>query len=110
MASGAVPVDTQDLRDAVTVEGVRAHQAAFQAIADANGGVRNSGSSGYDDSADYVADEMLAAGYDVTIQEFDFPFFQETDTGRVGADRSGSDGVSVFRRGRVCHDGLFGQR
>ena len=37
-ASAAVRIDTSELRDAVTVDGVRQHQAAFQAIADENGG------------------------------------------------------------------------
>ncbi len=77
IADAATPVDTQDLRDAVTVEGVRAHQAAFQGFADANDGTRASGTPGYDESAAYVADQMLAAGYDVTVQPFDFPFFEE---------------------------------
>ncbi len=38
--------DTTMLREAVTLEGVRAHQEAFQAIADANGGIRTSGAVG----------------------------------------------------------------
>ena len=46
LVSSAVKVDTSDLRDAVTVEGVRLHQAAFQDIADDNGGTRVSGSTG----------------------------------------------------------------
>ena len=61
------------------MEGVRVHQAAFQDAADTNGGIRTSGFPGYDASATYVAYEMEAAGYDVTIQEFDFPFFQELE-------------------------------
>jgi Zn-dependent M28 family amino/carboxypeptidase len=79
IASAAVKVDTSALREAVTVDGVRQHQAAFQAIADANGGNRASGSPGYDASANYVADQMEAAGYNVTIQPFEFPFFQELE-------------------------------
>jgi Zn-dependent M28 family amino/carboxypeptidase len=75
-AFGGVPVDTEELREAVTVEGVRAHQEAFQAIADAHGGTRVASSPGYDESVAYVAGEMLAAGYHVTIQPFGFPFFQ----------------------------------
>jgi hypothetical protein len=43
------------LLECVTLEGVREHQAAFQAIADANGGTRLSGTSGYDESVEYVA-------------------------------------------------------
>ena len=73
----AVKVDTTDLRNAVTVDGVNAHRSAFQTIADANGGTRAAGTPGYDASADYVAATMLAAGYDVIVQGFNFPFFQE---------------------------------
>ncbi len=76
---GAVKVDTSALRDAVTVDGVRAHQAAFQMHADANGGTREASSPGYFASVDYVANAMQTAGYDVTVQEFDFPFFQELE-------------------------------
>lgn len=60
------------LQECVTVEGVREHQAAFQAIADANNGIRTSGTSGYNASIDYVVDRMLAAGYNVTVQPFEF--------------------------------------
>jgi aminopeptidase Y len=63
------------LLECVDVEGVREHQAALQAIADANGGIRTSGTPGYDASVDYVVDRMEAAGYDVTVQEFDFQTF-----------------------------------
>lgn len=65
----------QKLQACVTLEGVRAHQAAFQAIADANGGTRVSGSPGYDESADYVANLLSAAGYAVELQEFQFQTF-----------------------------------
>jgi Zn-dependent M28 family amino/carboxypeptidase len=77
LVSSAVRVDTTELLAAVTVDGVRMHQAEFQDIADANGGTRVSGSPGYDASADYVAFEMLDAGYQVTKQSFDYAFFQE---------------------------------
>lgn len=63
------------LLQCVTLEGVREHQAAFQAIADANNGIRTSGTTGYDESAEYVAERMSAAGYNVTIQEFQFQTF-----------------------------------
>ena len=64
--------ETQGFRKAVTLEGIREHQAAFQEIADANDGVRLAGTSGYDESAEYVYDLMVAAGYNVTVQEFQF--------------------------------------
>lgn len=63
------------LLECVTLDGVRAHQAAFQAIADENGGTRVSGTSGYDDSVAYAADVLEAAGYDVTLQPFQFLTF-----------------------------------
>ncbi len=62
------------LQECVTVEGVREHQAAFQAIADANGGTRAAGFDGYDDSVDYVADTLEAAGYAVELDPFEFTF------------------------------------
>ncbi len=65
------------LLECVDLGGVREHQAAFQAIADANGGTRASGTEGYDESAAYVAERIEAAGYVVTIQPFDFVRFTE---------------------------------
>ena len=47
------------------------HLAALQAIADANGGTRASGTPGYDESADYVADLLEEAGFIVERQEFE---------------------------------------
>ncbi|PPI83161.1 aminopeptidase [Marinobacter maroccanus] len=73
----AKSVDTYTLREAVTLDGVRSHQAAFQQAADENGGTREASSPGYQASVDYVVDRMTSAGYDVTIQEFDYPFFEE---------------------------------
>ncbi len=68
---------SEQLRRAVTLSGVRAHQAKLQSFADANGGTRTSGTPGYDASAQYVFDTLSAAGYKPTYQEFQFPFFQE---------------------------------
>jgi hypothetical protein len=68
--------DTHEkLLECVTLEGVREHQAAFQAIADANGGARVAGSSGYNASVQYVVEKMTAAGYNVTLHEFPFISF-----------------------------------
>ena len=52
---------------------------AFQDIADANPGPdghasRNSGEPGYLASAQYVMDKMKAAGYDVQLQTYKFPY------------------------------------
>ena len=55
---------------------VREHQAAFQAIANANGGNRFSGTAGYNASAAYVAGKLRAAGYSVTVQSFNYLAFE----------------------------------
>lgn len=63
------------LMECVTLSGVRAHQEALQDIADDNGGTRAAGTEGYEDSVDYIAGKLEAAGYIVTIDEFPFLFF-----------------------------------
>ncbi len=65
------------ITECVTLEGVRAHQAALQAIADAHGGNRASGFPGYDATVDYVVEQLTAAGYDPVVQPFDFVIFVE---------------------------------
>ena len=62
------------LLECVTLEGVRSHQAAFQAIADANGGTRAAGTPGYDQSVNYVVGKLTAAGYDVSLHAFPFVY------------------------------------
>ena len=73
------PVRTNDnfnkLLQCVTLAGVREHQAALQAIADANGGTRLAGTQGYEDSVEYVVEKMTAAGYNVTLDSFPYNFF-----------------------------------
>jgi hypothetical protein len=70
-------VNTQRLRNAVTVNGILAHERIFQRIANQHGGTRASGTPGYDASAAYVKGRLEAAGYQVTEQRFTFPFFAE---------------------------------
>ena len=67
------------LLECVTVEGVREHQAQFQKIADSNDdpyypGTRAAGTEGYAESVDYVAGLLRDAGYQVTLDEFQFEF------------------------------------
>jgi Zn-dependent M28 family amino/carboxypeptidase len=66
--------ETQGFRKHVTLAGIREHQATLQSFADAHGGNRVAGSAGYDASAQYVYDRMVAAGYNVSFQEFTFNF------------------------------------
>ncbi len=70
-------VNTQKLRDAVTVGGILGHERVFQRIAAQNGGTRASGTPGFKASADYVRQTLRQAGYSVRQQKFDFNFFQE---------------------------------
>ena len=51
--------------------------AELQKIADNNGDTRASGTPGYDASVDYIEDLLVAAGYEVTRQDFLFNSFQE---------------------------------
>ena len=67
------------LLECVTLAGVREHQAALQAIADANDdefypGSRRAGTAGYSESVDYVASVLERAGWKVTFDEVDFQF------------------------------------
>ena len=64
--------ESQGFRKAVTVEGIREHQLALQAIADANDGNRAAGTPGYDASVAYIVARAEAAGYEVSTQAFTF--------------------------------------
>ena len=81
MARGASPAcinrvnnTFNKLLECVTLDGVRAHQAALQAIADVNGDTRAAGTPGYDQSVAYIVDKMNAAGYQVTLNPFPFVY------------------------------------
>ena len=79
-APAATTTNSSALRNAVTVNGVMEHEKKFQQIANRNDGTRVSGTAGFDQSADYVAGRLQAAGYQVSRQQFDFAFFQENAT------------------------------
>jgi Zn-dependent M28 family amino/carboxypeptidase len=66
--------NSDKLRKAVSAAGIMEHARAFQQIADANGGARVSGTSGYDASAQYVADRAARAGLNVSFQEFEYEY------------------------------------
>jgi len=70
-------INTRKLRNAVTANGIMAHERVFQRIANENGGTRAAGTAGHDASAAYVARTLRKAGYQVRLQPFEFPFFQE---------------------------------
>ncbi len=61
----------------VRIKNVQFHQKMLQRIADENDGNRGAGTTGYDRSVSYIAFMLKISGYDVDIQDFDFPFFEE---------------------------------
>ena len=71
-ASAIDKVNTSDLRAGLTVAGIMEHQQQFQTIADLNGGNRAATFPGYDESVQYVANRMRAAGFRVRLDPFDF--------------------------------------
>jgi Zn-dependent M28 family amino/carboxypeptidase len=76
-AQGVDDVNSQRLRDAVTVGGILSHERVFQRIANNNDGTRASGTPGFDASANYVMNTLADAGYNVRKQTFTFPFFRD---------------------------------
>ena len=62
------------LLECVDADGAMEHLEAFQAIADENDGNRAAGTSGYEASVDYVVETLEAAGWNVSIDEFDFTY------------------------------------
>ena len=63
---------TKGFRTAVTSAGINEHLKAFEAIA--AGVTRVSGTPKFEASVAYVQQKAEAAGYDVTVQAFDFPY------------------------------------
>ncbi|MDA7086190.1 M20/M25/M40 family metallo-hydrolase [Pseudomonas sp. SA3-5] len=76
-STAAVSVDTEAFRAAITADGVRAHQVELQFIADANEGTRAASTPGYKASLEHIKLLVELAGYVVTVQPFEFPYFEE---------------------------------
>jgi Zn-dependent M28 family amino/carboxypeptidase len=87
------------LTAAVSPEGVLEHLEALQEVADDNGGNRAAGLPGYEASVDYVVEQLEAAGYTPTVQEFEFPYFEEnSELIRVSPNpRTFVEGVDFLR-------------
>ena len=83
-SQGATGQARVSLADAVTPQGIRAHMAALQGLADAHGGTRAAGTPGYAASVRYVENTLRAAGYQVTRQPFTVSLTDTlAETGRV---------------------------
>ncbi|HXH31489.1 MAG TPA: M28 family peptidase [Bacteriovoracaceae bacterium] len=61
----------------ISTQNVVEHLKALQGIADANNGNRSAGSSGHELSANYVAQQLLAAGFKVELAPFSFMKFSK---------------------------------
>ena len=72
LATGGGNDTSSKLRKAVTVDGIRVHQGAFNLAALATGGNRLAGTKGYEYSADYVALRARFAG--LNVSRFDFNY------------------------------------
>lgn len=66
------------LRDALDVDGIRADLDQLQSITMAHGGARPAGSEGHAAAADFVADALRTAGFEVELQNVDLPVFRQT--------------------------------
>jgi Zn-dependent M28 family amino/carboxypeptidase len=81
VSSAPATADARPLADAlrqqVRIERIVADLAQLQAIADANGGMRATGTPGYDASATYVADQLEAAGFAVEAQPVTTTVFEQ---------------------------------
>src|SRR4051812_46538440 len=74
LATGANDTSAK-LRKAVTVEGIKLHEAAFSLAAVATGGNRLAGTRGHELSADYVALQSRLAGLNVSRQDFEYDLY-----------------------------------
>lgn len=79
------------LDKAVSLEMVKYHQMMLNEIAKQNGGNRVTGSAGHQQSVDYVSHWLRSAGYTVTTQAFEAPYFEELSDPSLGLVESGTE-------------------
>lgn len=100
-----MPVSTVGARTVLAAfksRGMTDHLKALQSIADANDGTRASGTSGYEESAKYVEDQLRAAGYSPVRQTFSFK------AGRRGKPRVESFNILADTGGSAKHTIVVG--
>lgn len=71
------PALARALRDAIEIPDILADLERLQAIADEHGGIRPAGSEGHDASAEFVAEQLREAGYEVELQPVELHAFEE---------------------------------
>jgi Zn-dependent M28 family amino/carboxypeptidase len=85
------------LERAVTTEALLHHLRELEAIAEENGGTRETGSAGYDESVDYVVRTLRDAGYEPELHRFRLPVSREREPSTL--ERTAPSPAS-FRPGR----------
>ncbi len=76
---GAADAGTRPrLDELVKLKDIRGHQKDLQSIANANGGTRAAGESGFETSTKYIVKQLTKAGYKPTVQSFPFAYYKET--------------------------------
>lgn len=76
-ATASNPNNQQKMAKAITTNAVMGHLTALQTVADANGGNRAAGSSGYEASGQYVESVLRKAGYTPQRQYFAFDYWEQ---------------------------------
>ncbi len=71
----AEQLDAAEFASSVTTPALTGHLEELERIAAENDGNRAAGTSGYDASVDYVAEQLRGAGFDVETPEFSFTDF-----------------------------------
>ncbi|HEX8207070.1 MAG TPA: hypothetical protein VF587_13500, partial [Solirubrobacteraceae bacterium] len=86
-------------QQAITGADIAAHLDALARIAAENGGNRAAGEPGEAATANYVAEQLAAAGWAVSRTDVAFDYWKERTPPTVGAHRPGRDFVSLYYSG-----------
>jgi Iap family predicted aminopeptidase len=86
-------------QQAITRQDVERHLDALDRIARENGGNRAAGNPGDAATANYVHEQLAAAGWNVVRTPVPFDYWAERSTAAVGAFRHGRDFVTLYYSG-----------
>lgn len=96
------PIPSMDLAGEIAAASISRHLEALESIARDNGGIRTSGTPGYDASVDYVVGELRSIGFEVSTPAFGFPTFRELPGGTVMIE-----GGPTFTAGEETHAMIY---
>ncbi|HEX2193639.1 MAG TPA: M20/M25/M40 family metallo-hydrolase [Candidatus Limnocylindria bacterium] len=102
-SASAYTLSSIDLGGDIAAPAIRRHLEALNAIAAEHGGIRTSGTPGYDASVDYVVGELRAIGYEVSTPEFEMDTFAELPGGTLTV----SQGGPAFAAGDHTHAMIY---